>query len=127
MFVLTEYITLPHIAVVKINKSQSLNALSSEILNELASTIEQFAEDDNVRVITFTGEGKAFVAGADISEMKDMSPEQANDYAMLCSEKYLKEKGLAGKAVVKGYGHRTAPLLFDKKIADNANSKYVLP
>jgi acetyl-CoA C-acetyltransferase len=46
---------------------------------------------------------------------------------VLCSEKYLKEKGLKDKAVVKGYGHRTAPLLFDKKIADNADSAYVLP
>ncbi len=46
---------------------------------------------------------------------------------VLCSEKYLNEKGLKDKAVVKGYGHRTAPLLFDKKIADNANSEFVLP
>lgn len=46
---------------------------------------------------------------------------------VLCSEKYLKEKGLTGKPVVKGYGHRTAPMLFDKKIADNAGSEYVLP
>lgn len=46
---------------------------------------------------------------------------------ILCSEKYAQEKGLKDKTFVKGYGHRTAPLLFDKKIADNANSEYVLP
>ena len=46
---------------------------------------------------------------------------------ILCSEKYAQEKGLKDKAFVKGYGHRTAPLLFDKKIADNVNSEYVLP
>lgn len=46
---------------------------------------------------------------------------------VLCSEKYLKERSLGGKPVVKGYGHRTAPLLFDKKIADNSSSDYVLP
>ena len=46
---------------------------------------------------------------------------------ILCSEKYAQEKGLKDLAFVKGYGHRTAPLLFDKKIADNANSQYVLP
>ena len=46
---------------------------------------------------------------------------------VLCSKKYLKERGLGGKPVVKGYGHRTAPLLFDKKIADNGGSDYVLP
>lgn len=46
---------------------------------------------------------------------------------VLCSEKYKNEKGLTGKPVVKGYGHRTAPMLFDKKIADNEGSEYVLP
>ena len=46
---------------------------------------------------------------------------------LLCSERYLKEKNLAGKPVVKGYGHRTAPLLFEKKIADNRDSAFVLP
>lgn len=46
---------------------------------------------------------------------------------VLCSEKYKNEKGLTGKPVVKGYGHRTAPMLFDKKIADNEGSAYVLP
>lgn len=46
---------------------------------------------------------------------------------VLCSEKYKNEKGLTGKPVVRGYGHRTAPMLFDKKIADNEGSAYVLP
>lgn len=46
---------------------------------------------------------------------------------VLCSEKYAAEKGLKGLAYVKGYGHRTAPLLFDKKIAENVDSAYVLP
>lgn len=46
---------------------------------------------------------------------------------ILSSEKYIQEKGFTGKPVVKGYGHRTAPMLFDKKIADNKDSEYVLP
>ena len=46
---------------------------------------------------------------------------------ILCSEKYIKENGIENNVVVKGYGHRNAPLLFDKKIEDNANSEYVLP
>ena len=46
---------------------------------------------------------------------------------ILCSDKYIKEKGIKNNVVVKGYGHRNAPLLFDKKIKDNANSEYVLP
>ena len=46
---------------------------------------------------------------------------------VLCSEKFIKERGIKGKPIIKGYGHRTAPMLFDKKMADNANSEYILP
>ena len=46
---------------------------------------------------------------------------------VLCSEKYVQNKGIKNAVIVKGYGHRTAPLLFDKKIADNTTSEYVLP
>ena len=89
MFVFSEYIT-PRIGVVKINKSQSLNALSSEILKELTSILDQFTTDENIRVVIFTGEGKAFVAGADIFEMKDMSAAEANEYAMLGAKLFQK-------------------------------------
>jgi len=89
MFVFSEYIT-PRIGVVKINKSQSLNALSSEILKELKSILDQFTTDENIRVVIFTGEGKAFVAGADIFEMKDMSAAEANEYAMLGAKLFQK-------------------------------------
>ena len=46
---------------------------------------------------------------------------------VLCSENYAREKGLSNMAVVKGYGHRVSPMLFEKKIADNAGSRFVLP
>ncbi len=46
---------------------------------------------------------------------------------ILASEKYIKEKNIDSNIVIKGYGHRTAPLLFDKKIEDNKDSAYVLP
>ena len=46
---------------------------------------------------------------------------------ILCSEKYAQDKGLKDTAVVKGYGHRVAPMFFHKKIMDNEGSEYVLP
>lgn len=46
---------------------------------------------------------------------------------ILCSDKYLKEKGIKNNVIVKGYGHRVAPMLFEKKIIESANSKYILP
>lgn len=46
---------------------------------------------------------------------------------VLCSERFLVEYGYQDKPVIKGYGHRTAPMLFDKKMADNEGSEYILP
>ena len=46
---------------------------------------------------------------------------------VLASEKFIKERGVENKPIIKGYGHRTAPMLFDKKMADNADSDYILP
>lgn len=82
MAVIIEYLS-PQICLIKVNKPQTLNALGSELLEELSSAIDKLEAEANTRVIMFTGEGKAFVAGADILEMKDMSANEANDYAML--------------------------------------------
>lgn len=46
---------------------------------------------------------------------------------VLCSDRFAKKRCLPVDIVVKGWGHRTAPLLFDSKISDNAGSQYVLP
>ena len=46
---------------------------------------------------------------------------------VLCSEKFIKERGIQGKPIIKGYGHRVAPMLFENKMADNAGSEYTLP
>lgn len=46
---------------------------------------------------------------------------------VLCSEKFIEECGYQDKPIIKGYGHRTAPMLFDKKMADNEGSEYILP
>lgn len=46
---------------------------------------------------------------------------------VLCSEQFMKEQGIKDKPIIKGYGHRVAPMLFEKKMADNEASEYVLP
>ena len=49
---------------------------------------------------------------------------------VLASENFMKERGQRGvknKPIIKGYGHRNAPLLFDKKMTDSTNSSYILP
>ena len=46
---------------------------------------------------------------------------------VLASESYIKKRNIKDKPVVKGYGHRVAPMLFDNKIADSQSSPYILP
>ena len=46
---------------------------------------------------------------------------------VLCSEKFINERGIQGKPIIKGYGHRVAPMLFENKMSDNADSEYTLP
>lgn len=46
---------------------------------------------------------------------------------IIASEKYISETGINGKPVIKAVAHRNAPLRFDKKMADNERSEYILP
>lgn len=46
---------------------------------------------------------------------------------VLASERYLKERRIENKPFIKGFGHRTAPLLFTKKMGENNSSPYILP
>ncbi len=72
------------VGIVKINRPNALNALNTETLHELSKAMHDLSfENQDVRVIILTGEGKAFVAGADISEMKDMSALQARKFSQL--------------------------------------------
>ena len=61
-------------AVVTLNRPESLNALNSTLLGELAAFLDTVETDDSVRCLIITGSGeKAFAAGADIKEMADQS------------------------------------------------------
>ena len=67
-----------------INRPNQLNALNSEVIATLSKHIEAAQSDDSVKVIILTGSGeKAFVAGADIKEFADFSPQQGKDMAAL--------------------------------------------
>lgn len=78
------------IAVITINQPSSLNALSGSILRDLDNAVSDASENTDIRVIMFTGAGRSFVAGADISEMKDMSPNEAFEYAELGAKLFQK-------------------------------------
>lgn len=72
-----------NVAVVRINNPKSLNALNQSVLLDLKAVFEHIGTDDAVAAVVLTGEGKAFVAGADISAMSTMNAEEARKFAYL--------------------------------------------
>ncbi|WP_027634597.1 short-chain-enoyl-CoA hydratase [Clostridium hydrogeniformans] len=72
------------IAIVTINRPKALNALNSETLKELDNILDIIENDDEIYAIVLTGAGdKAFVAGADITEMKDLSALEGRRFSIL--------------------------------------------
>ena len=58
-----------HVAVIRLNRPDALNALNTELLRELGAALSEADANDKVRCIVLTGSEKAFAAGADIREM----------------------------------------------------------
>lgn len=58
-----------HVALIRLNRPEALNALNSVLLRELADALAAADQNDKVRCIILTGSDKAFAAGADIREM----------------------------------------------------------
>ncbi len=57
--------------LIRLNRPQALNALSSELMIELGQALSDFEADEAIGAMVITGSEKAFAAGADIKEMKD--------------------------------------------------------
>src|SRR5271166_1126188 len=73
--------TKNHIAYITIDRPKVLNALSMATMDELRRAFAAAKDDAEVRVVILTGAGeKAFVAGADISELAQQSPISAKEY-----------------------------------------------
>ncbi len=59
------------VGLIKLNRPEVLNALSSDMMMELSSALKDFDQNPGVGCIVLTGNEKAFAAGADIAEMKN--------------------------------------------------------
>ena len=73
--------TAGKVATITFHRPQVLNALNLETLEELEAAITAVEKDTAISVLVLTGEGKAFIAGADIGQMKTMTPLQAREFA----------------------------------------------
>lgn len=71
------------IRVITVHRPERLNALDSATLDALHAAAGDAADDPSVRVVVLTGAGpKAFVAGADIAQMAQLTPAQGRDFAL---------------------------------------------
>ena len=70
------------VGVVTLNRPAVLNALSLSVMKAVAAAFESFETDNSVRVILLAGGPRAFAAGADISEMKDLANSGAAQAAL---------------------------------------------
>ncbi len=79
-----------NVCIVTINNPQSMNALNSEVLSELDKAFTNIEQDHDIDVVILTGEGRAFVAGADISQMSTMNASEGKDFGEQGSKLFRK-------------------------------------
>lgn len=69
-------------ATITFNRPKALNALNRALLEEFAAALEQVEQSDDIHVLVLSGSGeKAFVAGADITEINQLGPLGAKQFA----------------------------------------------
>ena len=94
------------IATVTINRESKLNALNHQTLTELAHAFDAVRDDDAAKALILTGAGdKAFVAGADINELRTMKPLGAKDLAKFGQDvvQRLETMGKPTVAMINGF------------------------
>lgn len=70
------------IGYITINRPDSLNALNSDVFDELEIALQEIRTNNSIEAVIITGAGKAFVAGADIGLMSDLSAMEGRTWTM---------------------------------------------
>lgn len=88
------------VRVITVHRPEKLNALNRQVLAELQQAFDAAREDAGVRVVVLRGAGpKAFVAGADIAEMADLSPVEGRAFS-LAGQRVMRTIETLGKPVL---------------------------
>lgn len=102
------YVTLEQkgsVGIITMNHPEVLNALNDETLNDLSAVLDEVEANDEILVAIITGAGRAFVAGADISQMAHMSAYEAKKFGALGNQVFMKVENLTKPiiAAVNGF------------------------
>ena len=94
-----------NILTVTMNRPKALNALNNQTLDELQKITDMINEDNNIYGVIITGEGRGFVAGADIVQMRPYKSEQGRDYAGYAQDTFNKIEAITKPviAAVNGF------------------------
>ncbi len=71
----------PQMAIITLNRPEVFNALNGDLVLELRQAAEYIQGQPEIRALVITGSNKNFAAGADISDMVDMAPEEAQAFS----------------------------------------------
>lgn len=80
MYQTVRYEKKDRIGIATINRPEALNALNSQVIADLEALISEVEKDTELRAFILTGEGRSFVAGADIGEQKPMDVAQGRKW-----------------------------------------------
>ena len=83
-----------HVLIVTMNRPKALNALNNQTLDELQMVFDYVSKENDIYGVIITGEGRGFVAGADIVQMQPYRSEQGRDYASYAQATFNKIEAL---------------------------------
>ncbi|MCB9744934.1 MAG: enoyl-CoA hydratase/isomerase family protein [Alphaproteobacteria bacterium] len=90
----TSFDEVEGIATISLNRPAQLNAINSTVISELDEALEEVRSHEGMRVVILTGAGpRAFAAGADISEMRSFSAQQAAAFSARGQQVFTKMEG----------------------------------
>ncbi|MCH2139742.1 MAG: enoyl-CoA hydratase-related protein [Phycisphaerales bacterium] len=92
-----------HVAIVRLNRPKVLNALNLELMNDLATLLENFDENDDIRVILLAGSERAWAAGADIGDMATATKSDMEDRDQFAQWERIKRIRKPIVAAVSGF------------------------
>ncbi len=120
-----------NVGILTLNRPEALNSLSPQVLIDLRAALNVMQDDEDVYVVVITGAGRAFAAGADISEMTTMNVREGKGFSemgnrvMLKIERFPKPVIAAVNGFALGGGCEIA-LACDIRICAE-NTKFGLP
>lgn len=120
-----------HIAIMTMTRAEALNALNSDVIASFAMAVKTLSQNKDIRVLIITGEGKSFIAGADIKELSRMKPDMAYTFSRKGQQAFSRLEMLDFPviAAVNGYalgGGFELALACDIRIC-STNAKFGMP